>query len=115
AGFWNSHVHFFERKWSAASSIPAPELARQLQEMLTRYGFTSVYDTGSAWDNTRRLRDRVDSGEVPGPKIRSTGEALISPGARPSDNVLRILGDMVFSNFEVSNAREAVEAAQRLI
>src|SRR5512146_336136 len=43
AGFWNSHVHFFERKWANAGAIPAPELSRQLQEMLTRYGFTSVF------------------------------------------------------------------------
>lgn len=25
AGFWNSHVHFFERKWSNVRAIPAPE------------------------------------------------------------------------------------------
>lgn len=37
AGFWNSHVHFFERKWANAETIPAPELARQVQYMLTRY------------------------------------------------------------------------------
>ena len=47
AGFWNSHVHFFERKWANAATIPAPELSRQLQDMLTRYGFTSVFDIGS--------------------------------------------------------------------
>src|ERR1041385_5626865 len=40
AGFWNSHVHFTERKWADAASIPAPELERQLREMLTRFGFT---------------------------------------------------------------------------
>src|SRR5438067_5129126 len=74
AGFWNSHVHFFERKWADAAAIPALELGRQLQDMLTRYGFTSVFDLSSMWSNTRALRDRIDSGEVPGPRIRSTGE-----------------------------------------
>ncbi len=44
AGFWNSHVHFFERKWADAGAIPAPELASQIRAMLTRYGFTSVYN-----------------------------------------------------------------------
>ena len=78
AGFWNSHVHFFERKWANATAIPAPELGRQLQEMVTRYGFTSVFDLGSAWENTGRLRNRIESGEVPGPRIRSTGDGLIS-------------------------------------
>ena len=47
AGFWNSHVHFLNEKWTNAAAIPAPELTRQLQDMFTRYGFTSVFDTGS--------------------------------------------------------------------
>src|ERR1700693_2095949 len=68
AGFWNSHVHFFERKWANAATIPAPELGRQLQDMLTRYGFTSAFDLSSIWENTRRIRDRIESGEVPGPR-----------------------------------------------
>ncbi len=46
AGFWNSHVHFMERKWADAAKIPAQELSGQLQAMLTQYGFTSVIDTG---------------------------------------------------------------------
>ena len=84
AGFWNSHVHFLERKWADAANIPAPELTRQLQGMLTRYGFTSVFDLSSEWENTRRLRDRIESGEVPGPRIRTTGEGLRPPGAMRS-------------------------------
>ena len=53
AGFWNSHVHFFERKWTDAAAIPAPELGQQLQEMITQYGFTSAFDLASPWTNTR--------------------------------------------------------------
>src|SRR5262245_18060975 len=26
AGFWNSHVHFLQRKWADAATMPAPEL-----------------------------------------------------------------------------------------
>ena len=59
AGFWNSHMHFFERKWADVAAIPAAELGRQLQGMLTRYGFTSVFDLSSLWENTRRLRGRI--------------------------------------------------------
>jgi hypothetical protein len=58
AGFWNSHVHFLQRKWADAATLPESELTRQLQAMLTQYGFTSVFDTWSMWENTRRLRDR---------------------------------------------------------
>src|SRR5215831_3999862 len=54
------------------------QLGRQLEDMSTRYGFTSVFDLSSLWENTRIVRDRVESGEVPGPRIRSTGEGLIS-------------------------------------
>jgi len=111
AGFWNSHVHFFERKWANAAAIPAPELGRQLQDMLTRYGFTSVFDLGSMWENTRRLRDRIESGEVPGPRIRSTGEALIPPGALPSDTVIAMMGLMKFPAPEIADAAQAAAAA----
>jgi imidazolonepropionase-like amidohydrolase len=115
AGFWNSHVHFFERKWANAASIPASELTRQLQDMFTRYGFTSVFDTGSPWENTLRLRKRIESGEALGPRIRSTGEVLIAPAAMPADNILGILGDMPLRNLEVANAREAEEASKKLL
>jgi len=115
AGFWNSHVHFFERKWANAATIPAPELSRQLQEMLTRYGFTSVFDTGSMWENTRRLRDRIESGEVPGPRIRSTGEGLVPPGALPSEQVLNMMGVMRFPAPEIADAAEAAAVSRKLL
>jgi imidazolonepropionase-like amidohydrolase len=88
AGLWNSHVHFFERKWAEVATIPAHELNRQLALMLTRYGFTGAFDIGSMWENTRRLRARIESGEVCGPRIRSTGPGLIPPGAFPPAPVL---------------------------
>jgi imidazolonepropionase-like amidohydrolase len=116
AGLWNSHVHFFERKWADAAAIPAEELGRQLQDMLTRFGFTSVFDLSSVWENTRRLRERIESGEVPGPRIRSTGEGLVpaNPGL-PSDTVLRIMGVMKAALPEVSNGAEAAVAAGKLL
>jgi imidazolonepropionase-like amidohydrolase len=115
AGFWNSHVHFFERKWSNVRAIPAPELNRQLQDMFTKYGFTAVFDIGSPWENTRRLRDRIESAEVPGPRIRSTGEALVAPGAAPSDTVIRALGYMTVRNFEITDAAQATAASKKLL
>src|SRR5262245_16967495 len=84
-GFWNSHVHFLQRKWTDAATLPAAELTRQLQSMLTQYGFTTVFDTWSAWENTRRIRDRIESGEIAGPRIRSTGEAVFPKSAAAID------------------------------
>jgi imidazolonepropionase-like amidohydrolase len=117
AGFWNSHVHFMERKWADAAKIPAPELSGQLQEMLTQYGFTSVVDTGSMWANTRLVRDRIESGEIPGPRIRSTGEILMpkggSKGSPPS--LMDALGFMRAQLPEVADAAEALAASTKLL
>ena len=115
AGFWNSHVHFTERKWANAARVGAPELASQLQGMLTRYGFTSVFDTGSMWENTKRIRDRIESGEVAGPRIRSTGEILEPPGGTPPDLVLDITGAMHVKLPEVAGAADARAAARALL
>ena len=47
AGFWNSHVHFTEAVWKSAANGPAAPLTAHMQEMLTRWGFTTVWDLGS--------------------------------------------------------------------
>lgn len=83
AGFHNSHVHFTEPKWNNAAQLPADQLTSQLQEMFTRYGFTSVVDIGSRLDNTLALRNRVDSGEALGPRILTAGSPLYPPDGVP--------------------------------
>lgn len=115
AGFWNSHVHFMERKWADVSNIPASELGTQVQAMLTRFGFTSVFDTGSMWQNTRRLRERIESGEIAGPKIRSTGEILVPKGGVPPDLVFDITGAMRMKIPEVADAAAALAASKALL
>jgi imidazolonepropionase-like amidohydrolase len=115
AGFWNSHVHFIQRKWQDVGGIQAAELTEQLQDMLTRYGFTSVFDTGSKWENTRRLRERVESGEVAGPRIHSTGEIIFPKGGVPDQRILDVVGTMRFQLPEVSDAAQASTAAKRLL
>jgi imidazolonepropionase-like amidohydrolase len=113
AGFWNSHVHFFERKWEDAAQIPASELSRQFRDMLSQYGFTSVFDVSSRFSNTSLLRQRVESGEVAGPRIRTTGEGLIPPGALPSDTVLNMMGVMHTPAPEVATPEQASAAASK--
>jgi imidazolonepropionase-like amidohydrolase len=83
AGFWNSHVHFTEPHWSGADTLPAPSLTRHLREMLTRYGFVRVLDTGSWLANTLALRRRIDSGEVAGPAILTTGPGFVPQHGSP--------------------------------
>jgi imidazolonepropionase-like amidohydrolase len=114
AGFWNCHVHFFERKWANAARIPADELSEQLRSF-TRFGFTHVFDLGSSWDNTRVIRDRIASGEVDGPAIFTTGEIVVPPGAVPPEPVLRVLGTMAVAAYEVETAEESARAARAIL
>lgn len=83
AGFQNSHVHFMEPKWNDAAKLPADQVTQQFEDMFTRYGFTSVVDIGSSLENTEALRQRVDSGEVPGPRILTAGTPLYPPDGVP--------------------------------
>jgi imidazolonepropionase-like amidohydrolase len=115
AGFWNSHVHFFEDKWADAAQLSAPDVARQLEEMLTRYGFTTVFETGASLANTRALRDRIEADEVNGPRIHSTGEVLLAPNAAPADDVIRALGFYPSRHYEIHDAATAASAARALL
>ena len=83
AGFQNSHVHFTERKWAEAAAQPAENLAQQLRDMLTRYGFTTVVDTGSNPQDTTALRRRIETGEIPGPRILTAGSPIYPQNAIP--------------------------------
>ena len=82
AGFWNSHVHLTQAAWNNAGSAAAAGLAEHMQAMLTRWGFTTVWDLGSDARNTLPLRRRVDSGEVPGPAIHLAG-SIFPKGGHP--------------------------------
>ena len=83
AGFWNAHVHFMQPQWNEAANQPADKLTRQMSEMLTHSGFTTVVDTGSDGENTIALRRRVESGEVLGPRIFTAGIPIFPAHALP--------------------------------
>jgi len=81
AGFWNSHVHF-ETGWQDAAATSADKLTAHMQEMLTRWGFTTVWDLGSDPLNTLELRRRLENGEVLGPRILMAGD-IFPEGGHP--------------------------------
>jgi imidazolonepropionase-like amidohydrolase len=83
AGFQNSHVHFTESKWADADKQPAKKLHGQLNDMLVRYGFTTVVDTGSFLSNTNAIRKRIESGEIAGPRILTAGAPVYPPDGIP--------------------------------
>jgi imidazolonepropionase-like amidohydrolase len=80
AGFWNSHVHFTEPVWTNAAGASAGSLEAHMREMLTRWGFTTVWDLGSNPIDSLPLRRRVDSGEIPGPQILLAGDIFPKNG-----------------------------------
>jgi len=114
SGFWNSHVHFIEPKWENSSKIPASTLSGQLQEMLTKYGFSTVFDTGSAWLETTAIRRRIESGEINGPRVFTVGEILSARGGLTPAFIKRIgfLPDIVI---EIGTLEEGTERAKQQI
>lgn len=83
AGFQNSHVHFMGDEFRDASHQRADLLDIALTRMLTRYGYTTVFDIASDRDNTLALRNRIENGEVRGPRILTAGWALFPPQGLP--------------------------------
>ena len=112
AGFWNSHVHFGERKWARAAELPAAEASEQLRQMLTGYGFTHVFDTGSPLENTLALRRRIAAGEIEGPAILTTGDIIWPKGGVPSLAVMNALGFITEPQDEVATPAEAAARAR---
>jgi len=68
------------RRDGGAADAPAGRLESLMQDMLTRWGFTTVWDLGSDPQNTLALRKRVESGEVPGPRILMAGDIFPEHG-----------------------------------
>lgn len=83
AGFQNSHVHFTGSEFAAARSGAASTLSIAMRDMLLRYGFTTVVDTASVPANTSALRERIESGEVAGPRILTTGRPIFPAQGLP--------------------------------
>ncbi|MFP2896185.1 amidohydrolase family protein [Corallococcus sp. 4LFB] len=83
AGFQNSHVHFTDPAFAGAASRPRDELQSPLSQLTTRYGFTTVVDTGSDPANTGALRQRIERGELRGPAILTVGSPLYPENGIP--------------------------------
>ena len=83
AGFWNAHVHFTEPKWNFAEWKHADILNAQLADMFLSRGFTTVIDLGSNPADTLAIRRRIESGELLGPYIYTSGPPLYPPHGVP--------------------------------
>lgn len=110
AGFWNSHVHIFTQGLLHADRQPSSNISSQLEAMLTRWGFTTVFDLASVLDNTNNIRRRIDSGEVRGPRILTVGEPFYSKGGTP----VYIKGFLEQNQIPLPEVQSPTEAAERV-
>jgi imidazolonepropionase-like amidohydrolase len=114
AGFWNSHVHLMTPPLLNAEKHSNAELSNELQQMLTRWGFTSVFDVASLLTNTNVIRRRIASGEVTGPAILTVGDPFYPKGGTPI-YVKQFMKDNGFPDEEITNLGDAVARANHQI
>jgi imidazolonepropionase-like amidohydrolase len=114
AGFWNSHVHLMNKALLNAEQRSGAELANELKQMLTRWGFTTVFDTASLLKNTNVIRRRIASKEIAGPMILTVGDPFYPKGGTPI-YVKQFLKDNGFPDEEITSLRNAVARARRQI
>jgi imidazolonepropionase-like amidohydrolase len=110
AGFWNSHVHFIAPPLLDAAHKDRATLQAELDRMLNRWGFTTVFDLASPLANTQALRDRIARGELSGPRILTVGEPLWT---RVPVYVVRYLEENRISMPVVHDAGEARARVER--
>jgi imidazolonepropionase-like amidohydrolase len=114
AGFWNSHVHLLTPGLLHAEKQPSGEISSQLDQMLTRWGFTTVFDIASVLDNTNNIRRRIGMGEIRGPRILTVGEPFYPKGGTPI-YVKGFLEENHISSAEVQSTPQALERVRQQI
>ena len=110
AGFWNSHVHILTPGLLHAKELSSQQLTAQLQEIFTRWGFTTVFDIASVLANTNTLRQRIESGEVKGPRILTVGEPFWIKGGTP----IYVKGFLEANHINMPEVESAAQATERV-
>lgn len=93
-GLIDSHVHLTSDPEDSglkglAISVPREALTGAKNARLTLLaGFTTVRNVGASGYSDVALRDAVDAGEVPGPRIQASGPALGSTGGHCDETYL---------------------------
>jgi len=110
AGFWNSHVHILLPGLVHSERLSSEQITSQLQEMLARWGFTTVFDIASTLQNTNLIRHRIESGEVKGPRILTTGEPFWVKGGTP----IYIKGFLEANDISMPEVESTAQAKERV-
>ena len=110
AGFWNSHVHILTPGLLHADKLSSEQISSQLEAMLTRWGFTTVFDIGSQLGNTNLIRSRIERGEVRGPRILTVGEPFWGKGGTP----IYVQDFLRANHIDIPEVESTAQAAQRV-
>jgi imidazolonepropionase-like amidohydrolase len=110
AGFWNSHVHILTPGLLHAEKLSSEQIDSGLQAMLTRWGFTTVFDIASVLDNTTLIRRRIENGEVKGPRILTVGEPFYAKGGTP----IYIRGFLEANHINMPEVESTAQARERV-
>jgi imidazolonepropionase-like amidohydrolase len=110
AGFWNSHVHILTPGLLHAEKLSSEQITSELQEMLTRWGFTTIFDIASVLENTTLIRRRIESGEVKGPRILTVGEPFWIKGGTP----IYVRGFLESNHINIPEVESTTQATQRV-
>ena len=110
AGFWNSHVHILAPGLLHAEKTASPQVTSQLEEMFTRWGFTTVFDIGSVLENTTLIRRRIETGDVKGPRILTTGEPFWGKGGTP----IYVKGFLEANSINIPDVESPAQGAERV-
>ena len=110
AGFWNSHAHILTPGLVHAEKLSVGQITSQLQAMLTRWGFTTVFDIASLLENTTLIRRRIESGEVKGPRILTVGEPFWVKGGTP----IYVKGFLEANHISIPEVESTAQATERV-
>jgi imidazolonepropionase-like amidohydrolase len=110
AGFWNSHVHILTPGLLHAEKLSPEQIAARLEEMFTRWGFTTVFDIASLLENTTLIRRRIESGEVKGPRILTVGEPFWIKGGTP----IYVRGFLEANHINIPEVESTAQATERV-
>jgi imidazolonepropionase-like amidohydrolase len=78
--------------------------------MLTRWGFTTVFDIASVLKNTTVIRTRIASGEVKGPRILTVGEPFWIKGGTP----IYVKPFLEANHIDIPEVESAAQAEERV-
>ncbi len=111
AGFWNSHIHLLRPDVLDAASQPAATLEAALQRMLTRWGFTAVFEIAGIPGNAIALRQRIERGELRGPLLLTT-DAPFYPRDGTPIYVRKLYADNRWPSAEAATPEDARQRAR---